>query len=1143
MKHILQPIITVICGLLLALPTNAQCNFNPSDIPTAASCFGGSDGAINLSVSGGPTPFTYLWSNAATTEDISSLAAGTYTVTITDAVGCTMTHSRTITQPAAFLVNAQSLTLTCVNLSGNTSVSVANGTAPYAWQLSNGATGTTTSAQFNIGSISAPGSYNITVTNANGCSNTDQFDVTQDILPPVANAGPDIVLTCLTTSVSLNGSGSSTGAMFSYVWTGPGIVNGPFTLNPIINQPGVYILIVTNTQNGCTATDQVVVTGNFAPPIITVLSQIGIPCVGGSITMPVSVSGAPNTTFLWLGPNNFTSSIESPTTAVAGVYTLVATNTLNGCTASKQITVYSGPAIPPQNFTVTDLSCAAGSTGGIDLDPNFGTGPYTFAWSNGATTEDLSNLNAGTYTVTVTDASSCNFQAFVVVKQLPSNVVLSTVTVPVLCFGGNSGSIDLTVTGGTAPYTYNWNNSVTTQDLQNLQAATYCITVTDAIGCTANTCTTLNAPSPIITSLVELSNTCDAAAIQVNAAGGVLPYTYSWAGSAPLPNVTQNIIVNTSDNYQVTVTDANGCTKIAAITVTLANGGACGYVRGSVIQDDDKDCIVDTGEPGLSGWLVRAEGLDTLYGITDANGKYLVSVPAGTYQMAVLVPNNLWQVCPLLVLANVAMQNDTAFGGNFPVKAEVLCPALSVSIGTQQLRRCFSNNYYNLHYCNDGTALAENAYIDVLFDPFLSFESSAIPSQIVGNNKRRFFIGNVGIGDCGNFSIKVSVNCTSVLGQAHCTEAHIFPDTLCNTNMLWSGASLAVRSVCNTDSIQFVIKNVGNGNMTSAADYIVVEDAVMLMQAPVPLLQSGDSITLKFPANGSTWRVEVDQEVFHPYPQPAALSIEGCTTSSSFSTGFVNQFPISDYGESIDIDCTANIGSYDPNDKQGYPLGYGAAHYVRPGTEIEYLIRFQNTGTDTAFTVRIIDTLSMWLDPATVKFGASSHPYRYDLCGEGIVHLIFEDILLPDSNVNEVASHGFVKFKVTSRSNALLESVIENSAAIYFDFNDPIITNTTFHRLGENFVTVGLWQPRVPGAQVIASPNPFSEETLLEVKGLKNTRALRLQVFDFQGNEIRTMESEGNTFRLKKGGWPAGIYFFKITQQGKIVGSGKLIAQ
>jgi uncharacterized repeat protein (TIGR01451 family) len=1624
MKHILQPIITICCAVLMAFQADAQCSFNPSSLVTNTSCFGGNDGAIDLNVSGGPAPFSYIWANGATTEDIAGLAAGAYTVTISDAVGCTMTYASTVTQPAGFQVTAQNLVLTCTVTSGIVPVTITGGVPPYNWLMSNGASGVAASNQFNISPINSAGSYTVTVTDGNGCTSTGQFSVFENTAAPIANAGPDFTLTCMTTQTTLVGTGSSIGANFFYFWTGPGIVAGGTSLTPVVNQPGVYTLTVTNALNGCTATDQVVVTADVVIPTINVLSQIGLPCGGGFVTIPVTVSGGPNTTYFWTGPNNFNSNFQNPTTNVAGTYTLLVTNTGNGCTSSAIITVFPGPAIPAQNFSVSNNACNQSNSGAIDLTPNFGTGPHTYLWSNGSTAQDLTNLTAGVYTVSVQDATGCNYYANVHVLQ-SSGVLLSTTSTHITCFGGNNGSIsltafngippysyiwtgpqgftstvedpsnlfagaysvtvtdaagctrslvitlstpmaisipnngiiitsischgasdgaidisptggkppftydwsndgpegpdndpedltglpagtytvtitdlsgctfvpasfiltepaqvmtgstvvthipcggtgtegaldltisggtspysyswsngntapninslaagtysvtvtdangctialsgtvlpgsiiptgdfsttpascefgsqdgsislnnlpaaaiaplafawlgpngynantqninflaagaysltitdansclfiadfelgkvpatflitltktllgcnttnieaginggiapytyswtngatsssitslasatytvtitditgcsktasttvsnppaialtanvsgitcfggnngyiDITVTGGTAPYTYLWSNGLSIQDLSNLgqpgsycvtitdtngctksqcfnmtapspmvvtsavtaptcsgsndgsllvvvnngnsgpytwnmagpvfqngiapnsvftinglSSGAYCITVTNANGCSAISCATIGAPAPIIISLMELSNTCDAAALQVNFSNGTAPFTFAWANSAPLPDVSPTIIANTSDDYHVTITDANGCTAIATITVTLANGSDCGYVRGSVIFDNNDNCSVDLLEPGLSGWLVRAEGLDTLYGVTDANGKYLVAVPAGAYQMAVLAPNNLWEVCPQVLLANVTMQNDTAFGGDFPVKAIALCPALSVSIGTQQLRRCFSTNYYNVSFCNNGTAPAENAYIDVLFDPFISFISSAMPSQSIGTNQRRFYIGNVAIGDCGNFSVRVSINCNAVLGQTHCTEAHIYPDTLCNTNALWSGASLAVRSICNSDSIRFVIKNVGTGNMSTLTNYIVVEDAVMLMQAPMPLLNAGDSIIVSFPANGSTWRVEVGQEAYHPYPQPASLSIEGCTTSISFSTGYVNQFQLGDHSESIDIDCTANIGSYDPNDKQGYPIGYGAAHYVRPGTEIEYMIRFQNTGTDTAFTVRIIDTLSTWLDPASVKFGASSHPYRYDLCGEGIVHFIFEDIMLPDSNVNEPASHGFVKFKVQPRSNAPLESVIENSAAIYFDFNDPVITNTTFHRLGENFVTVGLWHPSIPQARVTASPNPFGEETLLEVKGLLNQQPLQLQVFDFKGNEIRSMESDNTMFRLKKVDWPAGVYFFKITQEGKIVGSGKLIVQ
>jgi hypothetical protein len=165
------------------------------------------------------------------------------------------------------------------------------------------------------------------------------------------------------------------------------------------------------------------------------------------------------------------------------------------------------------------------------------------------------------------------------------------------------------------------------------------------------------------------------------------------------------------------------------------------------------------------------------------------------------------------------------------------------------------------------------------------------------------------------------------------------------------------------------------------------------------------------------------------------------------------------------------------------------------------------------------------------------------LSGAGVLTFLYENILLPDSNVNEPASHGFVKFTIQHRADAPLETVIENSAAIYFDFNDPIITNTTFHRLGENFLTVGLWQPERALYQVQVTPNPFFDEALLEVKGLEKNAPLRLQVFDLQGLLQLEMVTESTVFALEKDRLATGMYLFRVEQNGNMIGNGKFVVQ
>ena len=1043
----------------------------------------------------------------------------------------------TVTYFTAPVLNVPpSVTLTCSVTSVVLNASSNQQNLAYGWS-----NGSTTPSII----IQQPGTYTVTVTNAGGCSATATALVAQDIVPPGADAGPDATLTCALTSVVLQGSSFTSGVVF--MWTG---LNG-FTStqqNPLVSLPGTYTLIVTNVVNGCTSTDQVNVLADVASPLVSAGTDQGMPCGGGTATL--GAVGSPGAVFSWSGPAGFVSNIQNPVISVPGTYTVTVTGA-NGCTATDDVTVYPGPLISPQNFTVTSVTCNGLNNGAISLTtlPAGAVLPATYQWSGPggftSTQENITGLPAGVYSLTLTDATGCGYFAPAVIVIQPAPLTVSGVDINPPCQGPGSGSISVSIAGGTPPYLFAWSTGATGPSIGNLGPGVYTVTVTDALGCTGVSQALSVTIPPALTVSVQLADSHCGNNGSILLTPGIPNsiLTFQWTGPNGFTANTPFITDLAEGTYTVIVTDmASGCS--ATYTYHILNlSDACGFLEGYVVQDTADNCLADAGEPGLAGWLMRAESpAGTFYSLTGADGRYLIGVPLGTYAVTAILPNNLWELCTAGNPVTLDMVNDTIDGGDFPVKKNQNCPALSVHIGTNILRRCFSNNYYYIDYCNDGTAPAENAYILLTLDPFLTPLSASVPYTNLGNNVLRFNIGDVGIGDCGNFSLKVQVSCNAALGQTHCTEAHIYPDSTClPANAQWSGASLNMTSQCDVDSVRFFIQNVGTGNMTSAVDYIVVEDAVMLMSGQIQL-DAGEQVTLSFPANGSTWYVAVDQVPFHPGNSQPSLSVEGCSPTTSFSTGFVSQFPVDDADPWIDIDCTANIGSYDPNDKQGFPVGYGAAHYIRPGTPIEYLIRFQNTGTDTAFNIRVVDTLAAWLDPATIQPGPASHPYRFDLSGRGIATFVFDNILLPDSNANQAASNGFVKFSILPRADAPLETVIENNAAIYFDFNEPVITNTVFHRLGENFI-VGTWQPHEPGAEVQVTPNPFADEATLEVKGLRKNAPLQLQVFDSQGTVVREMETPGTFFTLKKGNWPAGVYFFVIRQEGKLVGSGKLAAK
>ena len=361
--------------------------------------------------------------------------------------------------------------------------------------------------------------------------------------------------------------------------------------------------------------------------------------------------------------------------------------------------------------------------------------------------------------------------------------------------------------------------------------------------------------------------------------------------------------------------------------------------------------------------------------------------------------------------------------------------------------------------------------------------NSSIPwSDQIADNEYTFPLGDLDIGECGHFTIQVYVDCdNTVLGQSHCTEAHIFPDTTCiDPSLDWDGSSLVVEAMCVGDSIEINVQNVGDGNMTTPSPYLVVEDNVMLFQGNVQL-ESGEDTLLVFAATGATLYFEVAQSDGHPGNDIPNAIVEGCG-GFPFSIGIVTQYAENDADPYISIDCQQNIGAFDPNDKIGYPVGRGTANLIDENQEIEYRIRFQNTGTDTAFNVYILDTLSSFLDITSIRIGASSHDYEFDILDTNVLRFYFRDIMLPDSNVNEPASNGFVKFRVAQMPDNPIGTEILNSAGIYFDFNEPVITNQTVHRIGQPSIgTCGARfaiKVRITGLKVY--PNPFSESATFE---------------------------------------------------------------
>jgi uncharacterized repeat protein (TIGR01451 family) len=228
----------------------------------------------------------------------------------------------------------------------------------------------------------------------------------------------------------------------------------------------------------------------------------------------------------------------------------------------------------------------------------------------------------------------------------------------------------------------------------------------------------------------------------------------------------------------------------------------------------------------------------------------------------------------------------------------------------------------------------------------------------------------------------------------------------------------------------------------------------------------------------------------------------------------------------VDIYCGVVTGSYDPNDKTGYPNGYTEQHYINPNQQLQYVIRFQNTGTDTAFTVVIRDTLDYDLNIFTITPGVASHPYEFRMYGPRVLEWTFNNILLPDSTTNLEGSNGFVTYHVEQVPDLAPGTMIHNKADIYFDFNDPITTNETWHTIYDGFFAVaGVNELDIEGTTFKVYPNPVNGQLSIEAGKMTNERYV---LYDQMGKKILSGKLSFPMTTIDASSMNQGVYFIQI---------------
>ncbi len=512
---------------------------------TAPNCFGGNDATATVAVTGGTAPYTYLWSPGNATQNTAAgLEMGRYDVMITDANSCMSILTVMINEPPELLVSTSACVATnCFGaVNGRPQVDVSGGVPPYSYSWA-GHTDVTPYI-----TNQPAGTYTVTVTDSHGCTVVGDAVVDQ---PSRISIG---ATTSSSTCGASNGSASVTTSggvsPYTYSWYPSGS-----TATQINNLPaGIYSVTITD-NHGCLSTASVGVS-NIAGPIATINSIVPVSCFGGADgSAKVSLSGgtAPFN-YSWSYSTANTNSISG---LPVGTYNVMVTDG-NNCVTTVPFNI-SSPSILNAALVATPTLCNGSSDGQAAVNTSGGVMPYTYLWSNGNTTQSLTQIPSGNYSVVVKDANGCSNNINTTVNQ-PSQIAATTNVTNVNCFGAASGNALVIPSGGVGNYTYNWSNGQSSQLATNLSAGNYSVAITDGNGCRYNQPLVISQPTAISSIEEILPASCSTASngsIKVSVAGGVRPYNYSWTPAATNDSLISNLV---KGNYQVIVTDANGCT-------------------------------------------------------------------------------------------------------------------------------------------------------------------------------------------------------------------------------------------------------------------------------------------------------------------------------------------------------------------------------------------------------------------------------------------------------------------------------------------------------------------------------------------------------------------------------------------------------
>ena len=654
-----------LCTATTTIIINQPAAIQIASVVTNVQCNGNSDGAINITINNGATPYGFAWSNLANTEDLLNVAANNYAVTVADANNCTQSANYTITEPTALTLNAPTITnVSCfVGNNGSITANPTGGTGAYTY------TWNPTGSSQTVSNLTA-GSYDVTISDANNCSITNSYSITEPATPlSISNS---IVTDNLcfgqslgTIDITVVGGTPS----YTYAWSH----NAQLNNNTAVNLAAAQYTVTITDFNGCTLSNSYTVT---QPTAITFGSSTSsnVSCFGGNdglaTVSPTGGTGAYS--YSWNG----VVGTNPQTSLSANTYNVLVTDA-NNCTASTQVTI-TEPGALIVNPIIKNVDCFGGSNGDIDINPAGGNSPYQFLWSDGQTAQKAVQLSVGTYSCSVTDNTGCTVVGTATLTE-PTELFFTTQASQVKCPGDKNGTITVTATGATPPYSYSANQDgsnfffSTDGVIINLASGFYAVIVSDNNGCTKVDTVFVPAPVPDVYNITTDSTSCfgpdyNDGAIFIN---GLTPqnqpYQFSVDGS-PL-QFSGDFYNQSAGEHIVEGVNNFGCkTTLTAFVPEPANGFAEILPNDTTLQLGQSIQLNSTFGPFSSNAIVSyswspAEGLSCI----DCPNPLVTSYARNTDYILTIVYNGL---CQATATASISVENNlplyipTAFSPN-----------------------------------------------------------------------------------------------------------------------------------------------------------------------------------------------------------------------------------------------------------------------------------------------------------------------------------------------------------------------------------------------------------------------------------------------------------------------------------------------